>query len=151
MNEKEIILRTYSGVWKIDRKLYSLEGYKLPFPVSIVDAAYFAVSLSFLIFIYKIIPFLNGINFIIRFIAAPFALTKLLTTIKLDGKYPHKFFIDYIQFFIAPKVYSRFVPVVRYDKKIKFYDKITYNHYTSIDKTELLMSKNKLKKGEGYV
>lgn len=139
-DNREVILRTYSGVWKLDRKLYSIEGYKLPFPISIVDGAYFAASLSLLIFIYKLIPIFDGINFIIRFVVLPLGITKLLTTIKLDGKYPHKFFMDYIAFILSPKKYYRFKPVEEYKRnKVLFDGRVTFKKYMSLDKTELLV------------
>jgi hypothetical protein len=136
MNENdEIILRTYNSVWKIDRKIYSIEGLKLLFPVSINEVVYFGISIIISILLIKFVPFFDKLNFVIKFIVVPFGLTKLLTTVKLDGKLPHKFMYDYIVFIASPKQYCRFKPIDSY-KKIKFSTPILFRKSKIINKTD---------------
>lgn len=143
---EEIILRTYNKVWKIDRKIYSIEGLKLLFPISTNEAIYFIVSMTLSILLTKIIPFYNNLNGVLKYGAVPYGLMKFLTKQKLDGKLPHKFFYDYLMYLIMPKQYERFKPIDSY-KLCKFATPIVYRQPKVIDKTEMII--NKVKKGRG--
>ncbi len=116
--ERTIILRTYNTVWKIDRKIYSIEGLKLLFPISINEILYLGVSILISYLLIKFIPFYNKLHFVIKYVVVPFGLMKFLTNQKLDGKLPHKFFYDYIMYKIQPKKYDRFKPIDETKKNI---------------------------------
>lgn len=137
----EIILRTYGSVWKIDRKIYSIEGLKLLFPVAINELIYFGISIIITFIVLRILPFLNNLHFIMKFVVMPFGLMKALTTIKLDGKLAHKFIIDYVLFIFSPKQYARFKPVNNDKKAIKFDYRILFRKETIVNKTDLAINK----------
>lgn len=141
---EEIILRTYNTVWKIDRKIYSIEGIKLLFPVSPNEALYFAISMALSMLFIKVIPFYSNLHAVIKFILVPYGLMKFFTKLKLDGKLPHKFFVDYIVYLISPKKYARFAPIDEY-KILKFSTPVVFRQQRIIDKTKSVISKNKKK------
>lgn len=134
--EKEyVILRTYETVWNFERKIHSFEGLKLLIPVSINDALYFGVGLGITLIFTKIIPFFGRINWVIRFGVIPFGIMKYLTKQKLDGKYPHKFFFDFLVYNFSPKKYYKFREIKDY-KGIVF-DPVVMRDTLILDKTEL--------------
>ena len=143
--ERTIILRTYNTVWKIDRKIYSIEGLKLLFPISINEILYLGVSILISYLLIKFIPFYNKLHFVIKYVVVPFGLMKFLTKQKLDGKLPHKFFYDYIMYKIQPKKYDRFKPIDETIKNIEFGSNITFRKNIYINETEELIKNNKRK------
>jgi hypothetical protein len=142
--EEHIRLKTYNSVWKIDRKLYSFEGVKLLFPVSFAEAAYFSGTLLLSIILSRIIPLYGKIHIVVRLGVIPFGVTKFFTKKKLDGKLPHKFFIDYLTYKLSPKQYERFTPVENY-KNVRFVSKIIYRNPVIVDKTEIAITTIKKK------
>ena len=145
--QEELILRTYNSVWKGERKLYSIEGIKLLFPVTMNEILYFVLSIGISILLVKIVPFYNKLHIFIKFGAVPFALMKFFTKQKLDGKLPHKFFIDYILYLVSPKKYIRFAPIEEINKAI-FSSVIVYRIFKVVDKTEIVLNKVNKKRGE---
>lgn len=141
--DKYVILRTYSKAWKIDRRIYSIEGVKLWFPISTTNAFYFSISMVTSIVLINIVPFYNNLNWIIKFGLVPYLLMKFLTKQKLDGKPPHKFFIDYLVYYFGPKKYNRFSSISTYHKVIKFKKNIPYRSLQAVDKTDMVLKKNK--------
>lgn len=145
--KEEVILRTYNSLWKIDRKIYHIENLKLLFPVSINDGLYFIFSFGISVLASKIIPGYEKLHFIIRYGIIPYALMKILTKQKLDGKYPHKFFYDYIVYCIEPKKYERFKPIDEI-KKVKFGSPIIYRTILIFNKTEEILKNNRGRKNK---
>ncbi len=144
-NRDYVILRTYRNVWKIDRKIYSLEGLKLPFPLNLNELMYFIVSIIITYIIISFIPFIGKAHFIFKYFLIPYGIMKFLTKQKLDGKYPHKYFFDMGQYLLLPKRYNRFRPVISL-KKVKFISKIGYRRPIIIDKTETVLKDSKKSK-----
>lgn len=138
---EEIVLRTYSSVWKIERKIHSIEGLKLIFPIAVSELTYLGVSIVITFLLIKIVPFFSRLHFIIKFIIFPIGLMKLLTSIKLDGKLPHRFISDYIVFKFSSKQYCRFSPVQNY-KSIKFTTPLLFREYKVINKTDEVSEKD---------
>ncbi len=120
MEEKDyVILRSYRSVWKHERKIHSIEGIKLLFPVSPNEVIYFGVSLLIAVGLTKVVPFLDRVHFIVKYAALPFALMKFLTKQTLDGKMPHKFFFEWAVFLLSPKKLARFKPIQE-GNKVRF-------------------------------
>ena len=116
MENEKVILRSYNRAWKYERKIYAVDKLRLIIPVGVDEATYFAVGLLITILLLKVFPFLNGIPFVFRYILLPYGLMKLLTKKKFDGKMAHKFLLEYIEYLMLPKVFSRFEPCVEYKK-----------------------------------
>ncbi len=141
-----VILRTFGNVWKIDRKIYSVEGLKLLMPVTPNELLYFAVSMVISIMLIKVVPFYKNLHFFIKFVIVPFGLMKFFTKQKLDGKMPLKFFYDYIVYKLGPKRYARFKPVQQ-PGRLRFTTCIVYRGRRIVNRTDLAMRKAKAAKG----
>lgn len=136
----EIILRTYGSVWNIERKLYSLDGFRLPVPIVMNECIYLAVSLVITLILMKIFPFVNNLNWTMKWLVIPIGTMKALTTIKLDGKLAHKFLYDYIIFVFSPKQYARFKPIKQLGKKKICFDyMVLFRKHVIMNKTDLAM------------
>ncbi len=114
------ILKTYSKFWSMETMLYHLEGWKLLIPLSPKVVSYYAIGELIVIVINKI-PILNLIREvpylghpIVFFIVLPVGIMKLLSTVKIDGKLPYKYFADMFKFLVfTPRDYEYLQPLRR--------------------------------------
>lgn len=124
MEKEKDVLRTYSGTWKFERKIYAIDKIRLLVPINVDDAAYLILGLLITILLLKLFPFLNHIPAIIRYGLLPWGLMKFLTKKKFDGKLPHRFLLGYLEYLTLPKPFSRFENSGEY-KRGRF-EKIAY-------------------------
>ncbi len=121
MNEdNREILRSYPNIWNYKKKIYNIDSIKFIIPIAIEDACFFVASVFILNLIYKILPFIGNLPFVLKWILIPILITKFLTNKKFDGKNPHKYLWGYFKYIISPKKYSRFKPYCIKKEKISF-------------------------------
>lgn len=123
MSGNRITLRTYSNIWKIERRLEHLNGIRIS-SVPLEHAAYvlaFAVLEGLLLFL---APPLRRINWLVL-AAFPLGAGSFLKKVKVDGKNPAKYFLNLMEFALAAKTYSRFREVGA-DREIYFDELIAY-------------------------
>jgi|GEM_PF-1118621 hypothetical protein len=138
--ERRIVLRTYNSVWKIPRKLYSIDNIKLLMPIDQDQAVYFIASGVITYFLLKILPFLGYLPFVFKYIAIPYGIMKFLTKQKLDGKMPHKFFLDYLLFKVSGSQCVRF-SAVKEQKTVCFTTPIVYRMPVIVNLTGFELNK----------
>ncbi len=149
MEEKNyVILRTYKNVWKFEREIYSIEGIKLLLPVKPNEVLYFLVSVMITILIVKIVPFIDRVHFVLKYGFLPYGIMKLLTKQRLDGKLPHKFFLDYIIFKFSPGQLEHFKTVTIPKKKLCFSTPTVVKFTGFFNRTEEIISKSKREKNQ---
>ena len=69
--EDKVKIYSYTKVWKVEKKIYAISNISLPLPINPYDfLAFIGVALIVLIFC-KIIPALNVVPVVIRYIAIP--------------------------------------------------------------------------------
>jgi len=110
---RKVILKTYSKLWNMPFKIYSIDNLKLIVPVKPWEALVFIVCLLFMVLISSIMSFINipiSIPWIVKYVLLPYGLMKLVENLKLDGKKPYKFLFDLFIFLLKPKRYERFKP-----------------------------------------
>lgn len=118
--QDKIILRSYKKMNSIEKKIYTIQNFKLPMPVNLNAAVYFIIVVLIIMLLSKIVPFLGLLPPVIKFILIPYFLAQYMRQKKLDGKKPWKYFFDYIIFMANKKnTYERFKKV-EILKEIKF-------------------------------
>lgn len=142
----KITLKTYTNVWKFQKKIYAIDKIKLIVPINPEETIYFVISALITILLLRIFSFLNFIPFLIRYGLLPYLFMKFLTKTKLDGKMPHKFLLGYITYKTMPKKYARFQPVTEF-KAGSFKTKISYRRPKIINLTQSYLKKG----GKQYV
>lgn len=101
--EDKVKIYSYTKVWKVEKKIYAISNISLPLPINPYDfLAFIGVALIVLIFC-KIIPALNVVPVVIRYIAIPYACVHYLMKKKVDGKNPIMYFIGCMVFLFAGK------------------------------------------------
>lgn len=107
MEENTVKIFSYTKVWKVEKKIYSISNIPLPVPVNPYDLlAFIGVALVVLI-LSSIIPGIGSVPVVIRYIAIPYGAVNYLMKKKVDGKNPIKYFIGCIVFWLGTR--GRFV------------------------------------------
>ncbi len=98
MEQNQITVYTYTKVFNIDNKIYSIWGYALPVPIKPMEILSFVATLLVMIIVSRLMPFILFFPFIIRYGVIPYFVSKILLQKKFDGKNPIRFLIDYIKY-----------------------------------------------------
>ncbi|MGV8149586.1 MAG: TcpE family conjugal transfer membrane protein [Alkaliphilus sp.] len=140
-DRKPIILRTYGSVWKFERQIYSVEKIKLLVPVKPNEVLYFFVSIIIVMLLSKI-PLVSNIPAVLRYLIIPFFSTKFFTKQKLDGKLPHKFFIDFLVYSFSAKKIEKFKAIDQ-ARKTRFVTNSSMRYSYFANKTEEILNRKK--------
>lgn len=112
---KKITIYSYNKVWKVKKKIYSIQNFVLPVPIDPFQILYFSCAFIFIVILGNILPFIKLIPTVIRCIAIPYGITTFLMKKKLDGKNPIKFFIGLMVYVFVERnsYYERFKRGIR--------------------------------------
>jgi len=118
--QDKVVLRSYNRINSIEKKIYTIQNFKLPMSVNLNAAGYFFIVVLIIVFISQIFPFLESVPPILKYILSPYFIAQYMRQKKLDGKKPWKYFIDYVIFYLnRNNEYERFKRV-KIPRKIKF-------------------------------
>ncbi|WP_270652925.1 conjugal transfer protein [Blautia massiliensis (ex Durand et al. 2017)] len=82
-------IRSYTSIWSVEKVLYSINDFKLPFPITFTQMAWFVVSV-FAVMLLGNLP--------------PFALTWFMCQKTFDGKKPYGFLKSVLAYLVRPKL-----------------------------------------------
>ena len=84
-------IRSYTSIWSVEKVLYSINDFKLPFPITFTQMAWFVVSVLAVILLGNLPPlsFIDGA--FLKYFGIPFALTWFMCQKTFDGKKPYGF------------------------------------------------------------
>ncbi len=122
-DENRIILKSYSSIWKVDKRLEHLNGISTP-SIPFEQAIYVIGGFLAEFILCTFIPPLRKVNILVL-IALPIAASTVLKKIKLEGKSPIKYISGLLEYISEPKVYVRFRSY-KEDSSIIFESKIGY-------------------------
>lgn len=115
-------IRSYTSIWSVEKVLYSINDFKLPFPITFTQMTWFVVSLFFVI-LFGNLPLLSLIDgAFLKYFGIPLALTWFMSQKTFDGKKPYGFLKSVMTYLARPKVTYAGKPVKlqtkRYTKAI---------------------------------
>ena len=85
-------IRSYTSIWSVEKVLYSINDFRLPFPITFTQMTWFVVSL-FAVMILGNLPPLSMIEGeFLKYFGIPVAFTWFMSTKTFDGKKPYGFF-----------------------------------------------------------
>ena len=97
-------LKSYTGIWSVEKVIYAINDFNLPFPVSLSQMSWFVVSLLLVILLSKLPP----LNFIkgafLKYLGIPLFLTVFMNGKSFDDKKPYSFIKSVLLFLIRPKI-----------------------------------------------
>lgn len=97
-------VKSYTGIWNVEKVLYSINDFNLPFPITFSQMAWFVLT-EFLIILFADLPPLNLIEgAFLKYFGIPVALTWFMSQKTFDGKKPYSFLKSMTTFCLRPKV-----------------------------------------------
>ena len=97
-------IRSYTSIWSVEKVIYAINDFQLPFPITFTQMAWFVVSL-FAVIVFVELPPLNMIDgAFLKFFGIPVAVTWFMSQKTFDGKKPYGFLKSSISYLLRPKV-----------------------------------------------
>lgn len=97
-------IRSYTSIWSVEKVIYAINDFQLPFPVTFSQMAWFTVSLLVVILFGELPPFSLIEGTFLKYIGIPVAFTWFVSQKTFDGKKPFGFLKSCVSFFLRPKV-----------------------------------------------
>lgn len=123
-------LKSYTSIWSVEKVIYAINDFKLPFPITFSQMAWFVGSL-FLVMMLSDLPPLSFIDgALLKYIGIPVGITWFMSQKTFDGKKPYRFIQTILIYFLRPKITFAY-------KEIKF-KKEKMTDYATIVRSELI-------------
>ena len=86
-------IKSYTGIWNVEKVLYAINDFNLPFPVTFTQITWFVIT-EFIIILFGDIPPLSMIEgAFLKYFGIPVALTWFMSQKTFDGKKPYSFLV----------------------------------------------------------
>ncbi|EKD8217471.1 conjugal transfer protein [Listeria innocua] len=123
-------LKSYTNIWSVEKVIYAINDFKLPFPITFSQMAWFVCSLFTIILLADLPPlsFIEGA--LLKYLGIPVGLTWFMSQKTFDGKKPYRFIQTVITYFFRPKM--------TYAGKAVQFKKEKMNQKTTIVRSELI-------------
>ena len=96
-------IKSYTGIWNVEKVLYSINDFNLPFPITFSQMAWFVLS-EFIIILFADLPPLSMIEgAFLKYFGIPVALTWFMSQKTFDGKKPYSFLKSMATYAMRPK------------------------------------------------
>ena len=103
-NENVKKIKSYTGIWNVEKVLYAINDFNLPFPVTFTQITWFVIT-EFIIILFGDLPPLSMIEgAFLKYFGIPMALTWFMSQKTFDGKKPYSFLKSQITFALRPKL-----------------------------------------------
>ncbi|MEG3006092.1 MAG: conjugal transfer protein [Oscillospiraceae bacterium] len=97
-------IKSYTGIWNVEKVLYSINDFNLPFPITFTQMAWFVMT-EFIIILFGDLPPLNMIEgAFLKYLGIPVALTCFVSQKTFDGKKPYSFLKSMVTYALRPKI-----------------------------------------------
>lgn len=97
-------IKSYTGIWNVEKVLYSINDFQLPFPVTFTQMAWFTMTL-FAIMLFGNVPPLSMIEgAFLKYFGIPVGVTWFMCQKTFDGKKPFGFLKSLLLFSLRSKI-----------------------------------------------
>lgn len=97
-------IRSYTSIWNVEKVIYAINDFQLPFPITFTQMAWFVVSLFVVILFGELPPFSLIDGAFLKYFGIPVALTWFMSQKTFDGKKPYSFLKSMLTYAVRPKV-----------------------------------------------
>ena len=97
-------IKSYTSIWSVEKVIYAINDFQLPFPVTFSQMAWFVVSLFVVILFGELPPFNMIDGAFLKYFGIPVALTWFMSQKTFDGKKPYSFLKSQITYALRPKI-----------------------------------------------
>lgn len=110
-------IRSYTSIWNVEKVIYAINDFQLPFPITFTQMAWFVVSLFVVILFGELPPFSLIDGAFLKYFGIPVTLTWFMSQKTFDGKKPFGFLKSSVSYLVRPKVTCSGKPVKLGKKK----------------------------------
>ena len=110
-----MVVHNYDSLWRIKKKLYSIERIKLPFSVEYAQIAYYFVGLVLVTMVFSLVG-LHNVNLLMQYGLLPCLFAWGMSRVKLDGKGLHRFMLALLMYMVSSHHLNRYQPVKQHGK-----------------------------------
>lgn len=97
-------IKSYTGIWNVERVIYAINDFQLPFPVTFTQMTWFVLTL-FIIILFGNLPPLSMIEgAFLKYLGIPVFITWFMSQKTFDGKKPYGFLKSIILYAFRPKI-----------------------------------------------
>lgn len=112
-------LKSYTRIWSVEKVIYAINDFRLPFPVTFNQMAWFVLSLLLVMLLGNLPPLslINGA--LLKYVGIPVGLTWFMSQKTFDGKKPYSFLKSVLSYFFRSKVTYAGKPIKLQQVKMK--------------------------------
>ena len=96
-------IKSYTGIWNVEKVLYAINDFNLPFPVTFTQITWFVITEFLVIFLADLPPLSMIEGAFLKYFGIPVALTWFMSQKTFDGKKPYSFLKSMIAYALRPK------------------------------------------------
>ena len=118
-------IKSYTGIWNVEKVIYAINDFQLPFPVTFTQMTWFVLTLFIIILFGKLPPLSMIEGAFLKYIGIPVFITWFMSQKTFDGKKPYGFLKSIILYSLRPKITYA-------GKSVKFKNKIIDENITIV-------------------
>ncbi|STB42724.1 conjugal transfer protein [Clostridium perfringens] len=118
-------IKSYTGIWNVEKVIYAINDFQLPFPVTFTQMTWFVLTLFIIILFGKLppLPMIEGA--FLKYLGIPVFITWFMSQKTFDGKKPYGFLKSIILYSLRHKITYA-------GKSVKFKNKIIDENITIV-------------------
>ena len=97
-------IKSYTSIWSVEKVIYAINDFQLPFPLTFSQMAWFVLSLFVVILFGELPPFNMIDGAFLKYFGTPVAFTWFVSQKTFDGKKPFGFLKSAVTFALRPTV-----------------------------------------------
>ncbi len=125
-------IKSYTSIWSVEKVIYAINDFQLPFPVTFSQMAWFVMALFVIILFGHVPPFSLIQGAFLKYLGIPAAVTWFMSKKTFDGKRPYGFMKSVILYVLRPKITFA-------GKKIQL-KKVIQNNAITAGRSEIIVS-----------
>ena len=111
-------LKSYTGIWSVEKIIYAINDWTLPFPVTFTQMGWFVGAIIAVIMFQDMPPLSMTDNVLLKYIVIPVGVAWFMSQKTFDGKKPYNFLKSFIAYLVRPKVTYAGKPVKLRKQKV---------------------------------
>ncbi len=97
-------LKSYTRIWSVEKVIYAINDFRLPFPVTFNQMSWFVLSLLAVMLLGNLPPLSLIDGALLKYVGIPVGLTWFMSQKTFDGKKPYSFLKSVLTYSFRPKV-----------------------------------------------
>lgn len=97
-------LKSYTRIWSVEKVIYAINDFRLPFPITFNQMTWFVLSLLAVMLLGNLPPLSLIDGALLKYVGIPVALTWFMSKKSFDGKKPYGFLKSVVTYYFRPKM-----------------------------------------------